>query len=66
MLIGGFHHVNEDRDVGGMQNERTWIFNSTHWKETAKTRVARDRPACSIVNMPNGKVMHFILNKTRR
>ena len=66
MLIGGFHHVNEDQNVGGMQNDRTWIYNSTHWKETARTHVARDRPACSLVNMPDGKVIQVVLTKSRR
>jgi N-acetylneuraminic acid mutarotase len=56
MLIGGFHHLSEEMDVGGRQNDRTWIFNSTHWIEKARTSVARDRPACSLVNMPDGKV----------
>ena len=59
MLIGGFTHVFGDE--GGHQNERTWIYNSTHWIETAPTHVARDRPACSLVHMPGGKVM--ILSK---
>ena len=54
MLIGGFDPVFADQ--GGEQNEKTWIFNTTHWKSTAPSLVARDRPACCIVNMPDGKV----------
>ena len=54
MLIGGFDPVFADE--GGEQNEKTWIFNTTHWKSTAPSLVARDRPACCIVNMPDGKV----------
>ena len=55
MLIGGFNPV--FGDDGGYQNERTWIYDSTKWKETAEPNVARDRPACSLVNMPDGKVV---------
>ena len=44
---------------GGHQNRRTWMYNTTHWIETAESSIARDRPACSLVNMPNGKVIKF-------
>ena len=55
MIIGGFNPVYGDD--GGYQNKRTWIYNSSHWIETAATKIARDRPACSLVNLPNGKVL---------
>ena len=54
MIIGGFNPVYGDE--GGYQNKRTWIYNSSHWIETAATKIARDRPACSLVNQANGKV----------
>ena len=57
MIIGGFKPVYGDD--GGYQNQRTWIYNSTHWIETAPTKIARDRPACSIVNSPDGKVFNY-------
>ena len=55
MIIGGFNPVYGDE--GGYQNKRTWIYNSSHWIETAATKIARDRPACSLVNLSNGKVL---------
>ena len=55
MIIGGFNPVYGDD--GGYQNKRTWIYNSSHWIETAGTKIARDRPACSLVNLSNGKVL---------
>ena len=55
MIIGGFNPVYGDD--GGYQNKRTWIYNSSHWIETAATKIARDRPACSLVNLSNGKVL---------
>ena len=73
MIIGGFTSAvveenpnhkkdgNTSRNVirGGHQNRRTWIYNATNWIETAESIIARDRPACSIVNMPNGNVSTF-------
>ena len=47
---------------GGHHNRRTWMYNTTHWKETAESIIARDRPACSLINMPNGKVTSFSIN----
>ena len=58
MIIGGFNPVYGDD--GGSQNKRTWIYNSSHWIETAATKIARDRPACSLVNLSNGKVLIII------
>ena len=55
MVIGGFNPVYGDE--GGFQNKRTWIYNTTHWVETAESIVARDRPACSLLHLPDGKVM---------
>ena len=55
MIIGGFNPVYGDD--GGYQNKRTWIYNSSHWMETAATKIARDRPACSLVYQANGKVV---------
>ena len=55
MVIGGFNPVFGDE--GGYQNKRTWIYNTTHWVETAETIVARDRPACSLLHLPDGKVI---------
>ena len=65
MLIGGFDPVFADQ--GGEQNEKTWIFNTTHWKSTAPSLVARDRPACCIVNMPDGKGINYLctFNETK-
>ena len=63
MVAGGFAavftNVNGSID-GGHQNKRTWIYDGQQWKETAKMNIARDRPACSLVNMPDGKVNSFI------
>ena len=62
MLAGGFMAVftNVDGSVdGGFQTNRTWIYNGQEWKETAQMNIARDRPACSLVNMPDGKVTSF-------
>ena len=73
MIIGGFtsavveenpNHKKDGNNAknlirGGHQNRRTWIYNTTNWIETAESIIARDRPACSIVNMPNGNVSTF-------
>ena len=64
MLIGGFMPV--FGDDGGYQNQRTWIYHGigidSQWKETAETHIGRDRPACSLVNMPDGKVCMFFVS----
>ena len=42
---------------GGVQTDKAWMFDGYSWKKIAPMSIARDRPACSIINMPNGKVM---------
>ena len=73
MLIGGFESavleenpthkkdgINATNFIGGgIQNRRTWMYNTTNWIEIAESSIARDRPACSLVNMPSGKVSTF-------
>ena len=77
MIIGGFtsavfggktDNLEENDNLefrklngGGYQNRRTWMYNTNRWIETAESSVARDRPSCSLVNMPNGKVDYFIM-----
>ena len=41
---------------GGYQTNKVWIYNGNKWEERKPMSIARDRPACSIVNMPNGEV----------
>ena len=41
---------------GAIQTDKAWIYNGNTWEEKAPMSVARDRPACSLVNMPNGEV----------
>ena len=41
---------------GAIQTDKAWIYNGLTWEEKAPMSVARDRPACSLVNMPNGEV----------
>ena len=63
MVAGGFTAVFENVDGitnGGYQTNRTWIYNGQQWTETAEMKIARDRPACSLLNMPDGKVTSFI------
>ena len=51
----------EDYDVpydtgGGFSNGKTWMYDGKNWKEKKPIGVARDRPACSLISMPDGKV----------
>ncbi len=60
MVAGGFAAVFKNMTEGGHQANRTWIYDGQQWKETAEMKIARDRPACSLVNMHDGKVTSFI------
>ena len=52
---------------GGIQTAKSYMFDGSTWEELAPMNIARDRPACSIISMPDGKVkrlhnypqMHF-------
>ena len=41
---------------GGTTNGQTWMFEGKDWTKKAEIPTPRDRPSCSLVNMPNGKV----------
>ena len=41
---------------GGVTNNEAWIYNGKTWELIAPMSKPRDRPACSLVNMGNGKV----------
>ena len=42
---------------GGTPNGQTWMFEEgKYWTQKAQIPTPRDRPSCSLVNMPNGKV----------
>ena len=42
---------------GGTTNGQTWMFEEgKYWTQKAQIPTPRDRPSCSLVNMPNGKV----------
>ena len=42
---------------GGTINGETWMFEEgKYWTKKAEISTPRDRPSCSLVNMPNGKV----------
>ena len=46
-----------NENIGGaVQTNKTWMFNGNSWEARAEMSIARDRPACSIMNMPNGEV----------
>ena len=47
---------------GGGQTDRSWLFSGEEWHEVKAAPVGRDRPACSIVNMPDGKVCIILLS----
>ena len=42
--------------VASVQTNKTWMYDGNVWKAKAQMKFARDRPACSLVNMPDGKV----------
>ena len=47
-----------NNEIGGaLQTNKTWLYNGNSWEARAEMSIARDRPACSIVNMPNGEVI---------
>lgn len=56
MVAGGFVGVFKNMTAGGHQTNRTWIYDGQQWKETAEMKIGRDRPACSLVNMHDGKI----------
>ena len=41
---------------GAIQTNKTWMYDGSSWSPKAEMKIARDRPACSIINMPDGKV----------
>ena len=41
---------------GALQTNKTWLFNGNTWEEKTPMSIPRDRPACSIINMPDGEV----------
>ena len=42
--------------AGAVQTNKTWIYDGNVWRPKAEMKFARDRPGCSLVNMPDGKV----------
>ena len=40
---------------------KTWLFNGNTWEERTPMSIPRDRPACSIINMPDGEVGSRVL-----
>ena len=43
--------------IGGAGvTDQAWMYNGNDWKSMAKMSIGRDRPACSLINMPDGKV----------
>ena len=47
--------LNDDL-FAGVQTNRSWMYDGLNWKEMKQMKIARDRPACSLVILPNGKV----------
>lgn len=45
-----------DETGGALQTEKVWLFDGNTWNEMSPMSIARDRPACSIINMPDGKI----------
>ena len=46
-----------DGDIGGgVTLNRAWLFDGYYWNEVSDMSQVRDRPACSLVNMPDGSV----------
>lgn len=43
--------------AGGGSIRKAWLYDGRSWEEIAPMTVTRDRPACSLLNMPNGKVI---------
>ena len=41
---------------GGISLKRAWLFDGYYWNELPDMSQVRDRPACSLVNMPDGSV----------
>ena len=39
-----------------LQTNKTWLFNGNTWEEKTPMSIPRDRPACSIISMPDGEV----------
>ena len=44
---------------GGVQTNKTWIYDGKKWTQKADMLIARDGPACSIVQETNGKVNYM-------
>ena len=42
--------------LGGVQTKKTWIYDGKKWVQKADMSIARDRPACSIVQDETGQV----------
>lgn len=41
---------------GGFALKRAWLFDGYYWTEIADMHIVRDRPACSVLEMPDGTV----------
>jgi hypothetical protein len=46
---------------GGFALKRAWLYDGYYWSELRDMSVIRDRPACSIVSMPDGQVCNYLL-----
>ena len=54
-----YYEAYEDKVAGGISNVKTWMYDGSTWEEIAPMSITRDRPACSLLNMPNGKVISY-------
>ena len=45
-------------EFGGVQTNKTFIYNGKKWEPKADLTIARDRPACSIVHGKDGQVKY--------
>ena len=41
---------------GGIALNRAWLYDGYYWNEVADMSIVRDRPACSLLNLPNGSI----------
>ena len=54
--VGDDYEYSVSEKGGALQTNKTWLFNGNTWEEKAPMSIPRDRPACSIINMPDGEV----------
>ena len=49
--------------VAGRSLSKAWMYDGNYWEEVPDMSITRDRPACSLVQLPNGEARELNLKR---